>query len=306
MNPRHRRLIKYMGLTALLLVWFVPKASAQEFNCQVTVNHQQITGSDKGIYDVFKTSVESFMNQTQWTQMRLQPNEKIDCNLMFVFKTRNESEHSCELQIQSNRPVYGSTLKTSLLNTRLNITFEYTENQTLVFNQTMIDQNLTATLAFWAYVMLGLDSDSFSPMGGTVFFQQAQNIVQLAQGSLGELWKGQEDRNHWGWISDLVDENQSQMRQLSYAYHRNGLDRMHQDVNQARAEITKQLDVLKVVKQQKPRSPILANFLDTKADELANIYSKAEISEKRRVHVLLSDIYPASSNRIQPIMSRKE
>jgi hypothetical protein len=295
-------------INLLFLMFFVSgvySASAQEFNCKVQINTEQISGTDKSVYENFKNVVQEFMNTTHWSNVQLNNNEKIECSMLFIMKTRDGSTHTCDFQIQSSRPVYGSNLSTSLLNFREDLSFEFQENQTLTFNETQISDNLTATLAFWAYVMLGLDFDSFSKMGGTPFFQRAQDITSIAQGSLGDNWKAQEDKNHWGWINALSDENQPVMRVLSYNYHRLGLDIMYEKADAGRTQITTALTALKSAKEVKPRSPLLANFLDTKADELINIYTKAGAPEKQTVYDLLTGIYPAASNRLQAIKTKK-
>lgn len=297
---------KILFLIVCMMVFALPETTAQELNCRLQINTQQISGTDKAIYDNFKKSVESFMNSTQWSNLQLRNSEKIECTMVFVFKGREGDTHTCEMQIQSQRPVYGTTLTTSLLNMREDVTFEFPENKVLTFNEALVDDNLTATLAFWSYVILGLDFDSFSKLGGTPFFQKAQEIANMAQGSLGELWVGQEDKNHWGWINALTDENQPAMRILSYNYHRNGLDEMQKDAEKGRMQITQSLFELKAAKQVKPRSPLLANFLDTKTDELINIYSKATVQEKLNVLNLLTEIYPASGNRLQGIKTRQQ
>jgi hypothetical protein len=293
-------------LFLILLTGCVFPLSAQEFNCKVQINTEQITGTDKTVYEDLKNVVQEFINTTHWSSVQLNSNEKIDCTILFIMKTKDGSSHTCDFQIQSSRPIYGSNLNTSLLNFREDLSFEYQESQTLTFNETQISDNLTATLAFWAYVMLGLDFDSFSKMGGTPFFQRAQDITAIAQGnSMGDNWKAQEDKNHWGWISALSDENQPAMRLLSYNYHRLGLDIMYEKANAGRAEITTALAALKTAKETKPRSPLLANFLDTKADELINIYTMASSSEKQTVYDLLTNIYPAASNRLLSIKTKK-
>ena len=137
------------------------------------------------------------------------------------------------------------------------------------------------------------------------FYQKAQDITSIAQGSLGENWKAQEDKNHWGWINTLTDENQTEMRILSYNYHRLGLDVMYQTAGEGRTQITTALSVLKAVKQAKPRSPLLSNFIDTKADELINIFTKSTQQEKVSVYDLLTGVYPASANRLQGIKTKK-
>jgi len=301
--------IKYLAIFAMLSIMpaivGVSVLRAQEFNCKVQINSEKISGTDKAVYDNLKNAVQEFMNSRKWSNLQLSDNEKIDCSLVFIMKTRSGNTHTCDFQIQSSRPVYGSTYMTSLLNTRLDLTFDFQENQTLAFNEASIDNNLTATLAFWAYVILGLDFDSFSKLGGTPFFQKAQDISSIAQGSLGDSWKAQVDNNNWGWISALTDENKPAMRILSYNYHRLGLDVMYEKPDDGRSQITTALFELKTYKQVKPRSPLLTNFISSKLDELINIYSKANAQEKQSAFDLLTDVYPASANRLQDIKSKQ-
>lgn len=285
----------------LLLGCLLHTVDAQEFNCRVQVNTQQITGSDKTIYERFRTTVESFMNTQAWSNLQLSKNERLDCSLLFIFKTRNDNTFTCDLQIQLQRPVYGTTLMSTLLNMQEELKFDYQENQPLTFNPTSLDGNLIATLSFWSYVMLGLDFDSFSKLGGTPFYQRAQDIAGLAQGTFGELWKPQEDKNHWGWINALTSENQQPMRLLSYNYHRRGLDIMYENPDLGRAAIAQAMNPLKAIRQVKSGSPLLTNFIETKIDELINLYSKADSQEKQQVYTLLNEVYPASSNRLQGI-----
>lgn len=285
----------------LLLGFFLHTVDAQEFNCRVQVNTQQIAGTDKAIYEQFRTTVESFMNTQAWSNLQLSSNERLDCSFMFIFKSRSDNTFTCDLQIQLQRPVYSSTLMTTLLNMQESLVFDYQENQTLVFNPTSLDGNLIATLSFWSYVMLGLDFDSFSKLGGTPFYEKAKDISGLAQGTFGELWKPQEDKNHWGWINALTSENQQPMRVLSYTYHRKGLDVMYQTPELGRAAITQSMNQLKTVRQVKSGSPLLSNFIEAKADELINLYSTADMQEKQQVYTLLNEVFPASSNRLQAI-----
>lgn len=279
--------------------------SAQELNCKVQINTEQISGTDKTVYANFKSVVQEYMNTTHFSNAQLNTTEKIDCSLLFIFKAREGNTHTCDFQIQSSRPVYGSNYTTTLLNFREEFIFEFQESQTLTFNQTTVSDNLTATLDFWGYVILGMDFDSFSKLGGSPFFQRAQDITSLAQGSMGDLWKAQQDKNHWGWINVLTNENQPEMRVLSYQYHRLGLDIMYEKPDDGRAMIFTTLGNLKEAKQVKPASPLLSNFIETKADELINLYSKATTPEKQAVYDLMSSIYPASSNRLQGLKTKK-
>lgn len=298
------RLLKYVLLSILLFSGGL-SIYAQELNCKVQINTEQISGTDKAVYENLKSVVQEYMNTTRFSNVQLSMPEKIDCSILFIFKSREANTHTCDFQIQSSRPVFGTNYTTGLLNFREQLVFEFQENQTLTFNETTISDNLNATLDFWAYIILGLDFDSFSRLGGSPFFQRAQEITSLAQGSMGENWKAQIDKNHWGWASMLSNENQPEMRVLSYAYHRLGLDVMHEKPEEGRAKIAAALEFLKPAKQFKPGSPLLSNFIETKADELINIYSKATAQEKQATFDLLNSVYPASSNRLQGIKTKK-
>lgn len=301
--------IKYpVFFVVILLMSFtvdVSMLSAQELNCKVQINAEKISGTDKTIYEDLRKEVQEFMNAQKWSNLQLSNNEKIDCSILFVIQSRNGNTHTCDFQIQCSRPVYGSTYMTTLLNTNQNLTFDFQENQTLTFNQTSIDNNLTASLAFWAYMILGMDFDSFSKLGGTPFFQKAQDICSIAQGSLGNSWKAQVDNNNWGWINALMDENQPALRLLFYNYHRLGMDIMYEKPEDGRSQITKALSELKTYQQIKPHSPLLSNFISTKADELINIYSKATSQEKQSVFDMITSVYPAYANRLQGIITKK-
>lgn len=299
---------KRLLLSAMLLVatmFCIPGLKAQELNCKVQINSQQIAGTDKAVYENLKEVIMEFMNTQRWSNMELKNLEKIDCSITFIMKTREGNTHTCDLQIQSSRPVFGSSYSTTLLNMREDFTFEFQENQTLNFNSTSMDNNLTATLAFWSYVILGLDFDSFSQKGGEPFFQKAQDITSLAQGTLGENWSAQEDKNHWGWIRSLTSPNQSSMRILSYNYHRLGLDVMYEKAEEGRNQILSSLQGLPLAKQADSRSPLLTNFLDTKADELINIFTKASVQDKESAFKLLTEVYPAAVTRLDGIKTKK-
>lgn len=299
--------MRFKQILAGLFITFLTfsRLNAQELNCRVQINTQQIAGTDKAVYESFSKTVQEYMNTTHFSSLKLENQEKIDCSMTFVFKSTAGNTHTCDFQIQSSRPVYGSNYVTTLLSFKEELTFDYQENQAITFNETTVNDNLTATLNFWAYLILGLDFDSFSKLGGSPFFQRAQDIVTQAQGNMGDLWKTQTDRNHWGWSNVLNNENQPEMRILSYEYHRNGLDAMYQNPQQGRTVITESLNKLKTAKQAKSRSPLISNFIDCKSEELCNLYSKAEEQEKQAVYNLMISVYPAAVSRLQGIKTQK-
>lgn len=292
---------RFLALFCCLL-WIPNLLLAQELNCKIQINTDQIGGTDKAVYEGFKNVLSEWMNNRQWTNLSLGRNEKIECSFLFIFQKTEGNTHEVEMQVQSTRPVYGSNYTTALINARQGLKFDYQEGEILDFNPNTVDNNLTATMAFWAYIILGMDFDSFSPLGGTAFIQRAKDIVTLAQGFLGDTWKAHEDdRNCWAWSDALTDESQKSIRLLSYQYHRLGLDVMQQDPAAGRAVITESFKCLEEIKRSKPQSPLLSNLADSKLDELVQLYTKAEQTEKQKVYDMLVFIYPAQSSRLEDI-----
>lgn len=292
-----------------ILLWILlysTTLSAQELNCRINVNTDQIGGTDKAVYESFRTAVTEFMNSRQWSSAPISQNEKIDCSFSFIFKETEGSQHTVEMQIQSRRPVYGSSYTTTVLNVRQSVEFNYSENEYLEFNAINPDNNLTAILAFWSYVILAMDFDSFSLYGGESFIQQAQNLVTLAQGILGDNWSAHSDsRNCWAWCDALTDENQKTLRAFNYQYHRQGMDVLAEQVDAGRQHITELFPVLDEVKKHDPSSPLLANLADAKLDEWIQLYSKAPMSEKEKAYNLLNAVWPGQSNRLGAILDNQ-
>jgi len=292
-------------LTLLLAGMSISFARAQELNARVQVNTDQISGTDKAVYESFRTAVTEFLNTRLWTQVAFARNEKIDCSFVFIFQKREDAHHTAEMQITSRRPVFNASYMSPMLNVRQVVEFDYQEGKRLDYNPNSIDDNLVALLAFWSYIILGMDFDSFASLGGEPFFQEAQNIVSQAQGMLGDSWRARDDdRNCWGWMNAINDEGQKCLRLFNYQYHRQGLDRMSEQMEEARQTVTGLFETLKPARDDNPRSPLLGNLSDTKIDEWIQLYSKAPDSEKQIVYDQLNDIWPGQGNRLQAIKER--
>lgn len=208
-----------------------------------------------------------------------------------------------DLQIQSTRPVYNSSYTTTLINFKDNkIEFAYRENEPLVFSETTMESNLTAILNYYAYLILAIDFDSFSPRGGQPYFDRLATIVQLAQSSGETGWKAFEDnRNRSAVLSAFTDPNTEGMRDMIYQYHRRGLDEMSMSPDKGRATITQVLETLRKVAQTAPMSVALPMWRDAKLDELINVYSKGSQSERDQVYDLLMQLYPTEQIRLNDI-----
>ena len=263
---------------------------------KVTVNHSQIQGSDNSVFDNLQQTLEQFINERQWTDLQFQENERIQCNLNITVSkyTREENRFECTALIQANRPVYNASYTTTLYNNRdANFHFEYAQFDQLNYNDETVDNQLTALAAYYAYLIIGLDLDSFSPMGGTDILQRCMQLVNNAQDLGYPGWKSFEDsRNRFAIINDYLDEQMKPFRQLQYDYYRKGLDEMASNAERGRTEISSALESqLKKAHENKPLSRLPQIWTDYKKDELVNIYKgKGTQKEKQTIYDLLSSI----------------
>ena len=288
--------------TIILMIWAVLGLHGQELQVKVTVNHSQIQGSDASVFDNLQQTLEQFINERQWTALQFQKNERIQCNLnLTVTKyVREDGRFECSAMIQANRPVFNSAYTTTLYNNKdNNFHFNFVEFDQLNFNDENIDNQLTALIAYYAYLIIGLDLDSFAPMGGTEILQQCMYLVNNAQNLDYPGWKSFEDsKNRFAIINDYLDESMKPFRQLQYDYYRKGLDEMANNAERGRTEISTALEQhLKKAHDDKPLSLLPQIWLDYKKDELANIYKgKGTQKEKESLYELLMSINASQSS----------
>lgn len=252
--------------------------------------------------------MSEYMNETKFSNATFSNVEKLDCRLYLTVSEYADDRITGDLQVQLSRPVYNSSYTTTLFNFKDNkVSFEYREGEPIIFNETTVEDNLTALLNYYAYLFLALDFDSFSPQGGQIFYDRAASIVQAAQ-SMGEIgWKAFEDpKNRSGVLTSFTSPSTSAMRQLLYDYHRKGLDEMVSAPDKGRAAITQSLSALETVYKADPMSAALSIFRDSKMDELVNVYSKAPQTERDAVYKLLQPIYPAEHERLDKIKKGDE
>lgn len=277
---------------------------ANEFNAQVKINSDKIQGTNKQVYTTLQDALTQFINTRKWTDATFGINERIDCTFNIIINEATDNSYKTELQIQASRPVYNSSYVTTLLNFRdTQLDFDYTEFEQLEYTENTLNSNLIATVVFYLYTILGLDFDSFSPRGGTAFFQQAQQVVTLAQSQMSwNGWKAfDSDRNRHA-IATALNENVSEgYRDMWYNYHRKGLDEMAANVDRGRTTILSLLPTLEELKKTRPTSVLLQMFADSKLDEVVAIYSKATTTEKQEGYKMLSNLYPAMTTRLEPL-----
>ena len=266
---------------------------AQELQATVNINHAQIQGTDNTIFDNLQTTLMQFLNDRKWTALQFQKNERISCSFNITVNKydRKTNTFSCKAIVQANRPVFNSSYTTTLYNNiDNNFDFEFAEFSQLDFNEEHIDNQLTALCAYYAYLIIGMNLDSFSPMGGTDILQQCLNVANNAQGLNFTGWKSfDDDRNRFALINGYIDEALKPFRMLQYDYYRTGLDEMANNVEKARVNITTALENdLQKAHENRPLSMLPQIWTDYKKDELANIYQgKGTQKEKESVYEIL-------------------
>lgn len=290
------RSIGYFVILVFCTLVGAPGVSAQELMARVTINHSQIQGTDASVFDDLQKTLEQFVNDRQWTNLQFQKNERIVCNFNITVTKYDPSSNlfTCSALIQANRPVYNSAYTSTLYNNKdNNFNFEFAQFDQLDFNEEMIDNQLTALIAYYAYLIIGLDLDSFSPMGGEDVLQRCMNLTNSAQNLNFTGWKAFDDsRNRFAIINDYLDGGMRPFRQLQYDYYRLGLDEMATNVDRGRTNITTTLETnLKKCHEDKPMSLLPQIWTDYKKEELANIYkSKGTQKEKESVYDILFGI----------------
>ena len=251
---------------------------SQELLCNVQVNASQIQTSDRKIFQTLQTSIYEFLNNTQWTNTLIQNEERIECTFLISITERvSNDEFKATLQVQSTRPVYGTSYKSTMFNYNdKNFRFKYLEYQPLEFSETTHLSNLTSVLAFYVNIILGLDFASFSDQGGIEYFIKAQNIVNNCQNAPEIGWKAFESDKNRYWIShDFLESRYGKIHDIYYRYHRLGMDKLYEEPDDARYEITESLEEIRKIYRENPSAFILKLFFDSKAEEISKIYSEA-------------------------------
>lgn len=281
---------------------------AQELQCNVSVSSSRIEGTYKEIFQTMRNDISEFMNTRKWTDNQFSFDERIICTIFIQITDQiGADQFKGTMQVQLNRPVLNSSYQTPILNIKDNdFDVRYVEFQPLEFSETSNTNALTNILAYYAYVILGFDYDTFSPMGGTPFFQRAKDIVNKAQNSREKGWRAFEGNNNRFWLVDNVtNKAYSPFRDLMYRYHRLGLDVMSEKPDIGRGEIADALKNMQKVYRTRPDTYINRIFFDAKSDEIVNIFSKGSTDEKSRIMTVLSECDPANSGKYEAIMQQK-
>lgn len=296
---------KLRGLFYLFWLFTFPLCGkAQEMNARIVVNGDKVAVANKQLFTTLQNALTEFINNRRWTDATFSVNERIDCTMTIIINELNETGFKGEIQVQARRPVYNSSYTTTLLNFRdKQLEFEYAEGEPLEYNESVLTSNLTATIVFYTYLILGLDSDSFAPKGGNTCFQQAWRVVNRAQSEISWTgWKAfDSNQNRHAVITALQDNTSDTFREMWYTYHRKGLDEMALNADRGRATTLGTLPALQEVKRTRPASVILQMFADTKLDELIAVCSKATSQERQEGYKILFDLYPTQGSRLDEL-----
>lgn len=291
----------------LLFVSASVNSSAQELDARITVNHNQVSGTDASVFDNLQQTLQQFVNDRQWTNLQFQKNERIPCsfNITVTKYDQSSNKFTCKALIQATRPVYNASYTTTIYNNTDNdFNFEFAQFDQLQFNDETIDNQLTALFAYYAYLIIGLNLDSFSPSGGSDVLERCLNLVNNAQNLNFTGWKSfDNDRNRFAIINDYLDGAMQPFRQLQYDYYRKGLDEMANNAERGRTEISSAIENdLKKCHEDKPSSLLPQIWTDYKRDEIANIYKgKGTQKEKETVYDILFSINASQNNAWEKI-----
>jgi hypothetical protein len=292
-------MIKQAGLVIFLLLALASRSNAQqEMNCMVSIATPALSETDREIMRTLQSDLREFINQRNWTEYQFQARERIEASILITVNERiGSDEYRGTIQVQSRRPVYRTSYSSPVFNHQdRDFHFRYIENQPLDYVDNTFTSNLTAVIAYYVYIILGFDFDTFAPMGGTPYFEMAQNIVNSAQNAPERGWKSFESqRNRYWLVENLFNPIYRNIRQAMYIYHRQGFDKMVENMDLARGEIINALEMLQRVQRERPGSFLLQVVMTSKNDELVNLFSEASPMDRNRAISILTEVDPSNS-----------
>ncbi|MEP0986542.1 DUF4835 family protein [Ekhidna sp.] len=294
--------MKYLGI---LFILFSSIGFSQELNCRVIVNAQQIQTTERAIFTEMETEFAQFLNTTKWTNDEFQEEEVINCNLVITMtEMPSVGVFKASVQVLSSRPVYGTGYESVIMNfADRDWDFEYVQSQPLRFNENTFTSNITSMLAYYAYMVIGFDYDTFSELGGSPHFQNAFKIVNNAQQTNYTGWQQFNSVRNRYWLVENVQNPQLEpIRKALYTYHRNGLDIMAEDREQAEKNILAALSEIQKANRARPRSILTISFMDAKSGELQQIFSESSLATRRQAYNLLSNIDPSRTDEYKALI----
>ncbi|MBR9757094.1 MAG: DUF4835 family protein [Algicola sp.] len=280
----------------LLLSW---SGFSQELNCNVVVNAQQTGNENLQIFKTLEKQLAEFVNNTKWTDKTFEAQEKISCGIFINITEYNNDVYKASIQVQSSRPVFGSTYSTPVYNINdKDFTFKYLEFQNLIFSPNQFQSNLVSVLAFHIYMILGVDADTFAPNGGDVYFKQAQTIANYSQQEGSKGWRLEDGlQSRYALIDNISASTYKEFREVMYAYHRKGLDEMHSNVKLGKSGLVNALNSFNALHARRPNSYLLRVFFDAKADEIEQIFTDGPSVEITELLSTLNKVAPMHSSK---------
>ncbi|MEX8548519.1 MAG: DUF4835 family protein [Mucilaginibacter sp.] len=296
-----------MKLISFILILFLSYnfSCAQDLNARVQVLSPKIQTTNRRVFIALETAIKDFLNGRKWSADQITPQERIDCNFVInITQWDNAGAFSAEVQVQSSRPIFGSNYNSTLLNINdKDFDFTYNEGQIIDFNDQLFQNNLSSFFAFYAYVIVGLDYDSFAKRSGTPYFEHAQTIVNSAQTSSYKGWKAFDSNHNRYWLAENLSNNAyTNLRDFSYIYHRLGLDVMASNADQGLKAITAALPSIADIDRQRTDAFLPQVFFTAKSDELLQVLSKATPQEREQAYQALSKVDPANGNKYQVLL----
>ncbi|WP_369048862.1 DUF4835 family protein [Tenacibaculum sp. UWU-22] len=277
---------------------------AQELKAVVTINAEKVQGTNKQVYTTLQKALTEFINQTQWTDKNIKPQEKINCSFAIIINKQSANYFEGSLQVQSTRPVYGSTYETPILNINdTDFNFKYNEFDPLLYNPTKYDSNLVSTLVFYIYTILGVDADTFAPKGGEGYLRMAENAMLQAQQSGLSAWRNEVGKqNRFALIDNLLSSKYTALRNIYYNYHRKGLDVFYKNTDKAKQEIEKDVIELQKMFNITVGNYMIRGFLDAKSDEIVSIFSDGKPTKNQQKMVsVLQKVSPVNRDKWRKI-----
>ncbi|CAM4245182.1 DUF4835 family protein [Zobellia nedashkovskayae] len=283
--------------------FFMMSVSAQEMNCVVTINADQVSQTNQQIFKTLERSLNDFINKNKWTNRTYKDNERINSQMFITITNYESNRFEGNIQIQSSRPVFNTSYETPIFNYKDNqLNFEYIEFQPLVFNENVFESNLVSVVSFYVYTMLGLDADTFSLEGGTEYFRKAQQITTQAQGSNYTGWDQNSDRSRFELVDNLLSNTYREYRIAMYNYHRKGLDILGDNNSTGKQVIAGTMKLFETMIKRRPNAFLIQTFFDAKSDEIQNIFSdgpKVDIVQLKETLNSIAPLYSSTWNDIK-------
>ena len=282
----------------IILICFVITTQAQELNCKVVVNYDKVTNINSQVFKTLETSLTEFINKTVWTEKSYKENEKINCSMFITINSSDSNSFDATIQVQSSRPIYNSSFTSPLLNINdKDFNFQYTEFQNLIYNPNSFDSNLISTIAYYCYIIIGIDSETFSINSGADYFQSAQSIVSLAATTGGKGWTQDKPESRYFLVNDLLSPTFKPYKEAMFQYHFNGMDNMSKDLKKSKEAILNSINTLYGVQTVRPNAYLTRIFFDAKSDEILSIFTGGPNVDTDGLVDKLSRLSPTNSSK---------